>query len=100
MSHETGQLLADRYRLVERIALGGMGEVWRAHDETLDREVAVKMLLPGSANDEGFLERFRAEARHSGGLTIPTSAPSTTSARRTAAPSSSWSCSRASPSRR
>ena len=71
MSHETGQMLADRYRLVERIALGGMGEVWRAHDETLDREVAVKMLLPGSANDEGFLERFRAEARHSGGLTHP-----------------------------
>ncbi|TPG17405.1 serine/threonine protein kinase [Pedococcus bigeumensis] len=64
-------MLANRYRLVERIALGGMGEVWRAHDETLDREVAVKMLLPGSANDEGFLERFRAEARHSGGLTHP-----------------------------
>lgn len=71
MSHETGQVLADRYRLVERIALGGMGEVWRAHDETLDREVAVKVLLPGSAQDEGFLERFRAEARHSGGLTHP-----------------------------
>jgi serine/threonine-protein kinase len=71
VSHETGQMLADRYRLVERIALGGMGEVWRAHDETLDREVAVKLLLPGSANDEGFLERFRAEARHSGGLTHP-----------------------------
>jgi hypothetical protein len=71
VTHETGQMLASRYRLVERIALGGMGEVWRAHDETLDREVAVKMLLPGSANDEGFLERFRAEARHSGGLTHP-----------------------------
>lgn len=71
MSHETGQVLADRYRLVERIALGGMGEVWRAHDETLDREVAVKVLLPGSAQDEGFLERFRAEARHSGGLSHP-----------------------------
>jgi serine/threonine-protein kinase len=71
MTHEIDQMLANRYRLVERIALGGMGEVWRAHDETLDREVAVKVLLPGSANDEGFLERFRAEARHSGGLTHP-----------------------------
>ena len=71
MTYETGQVLANRYQLVERIALGGMGEVWRAHDETLDREVAVKVLLPGSANDEGFLERFRAEARHSGGLTHP-----------------------------
>nr|WP_272955458.1 serine/threonine-protein kinase [Pedococcus badiiscoriae] len=63
--------MAGRYRLVERIALGGMGEVWRAHDQTLDREVAVKVLLPASAQDEGFLERFRAEARHSGGLTHP-----------------------------
>jgi serine/threonine-protein kinase len=71
VTYETGQVLANRYQLVERIALGGMGEVWRAHDETLDREVAVKVLLPGSANDEGFLERFRAEARHSGGLTHP-----------------------------
>ena len=71
MTHETGQVLAERYRLLERIALGGMGEVWRAHDERLDREVAVKVLLPGSAHDEGFVERFRAEARHSGGLTHP-----------------------------
>ena len=71
MSHEEGHVLAGRYRLEERIALGGMGEVWRAHDDTLDREVAVKLLRPESSSDDTFVERFRAEARHAGGLTHP-----------------------------
>jgi serine/threonine-protein kinase len=71
MSHEEGHVLAGRYRLEERIAVGGMGEVWRAHDDTLDREVAVKLLRPESSSDETFLERVRAEARHAGGLTHP-----------------------------
>jgi eukaryotic-like serine/threonine-protein kinase len=71
MSHEEGHVLAGRYRLEERIAVGGMGEVWRAHDDTLDREVAVKLLRPESSSDDTFVERFRAEARHAGGLTHP-----------------------------
>jgi len=71
MSHEEGHVLAGRYRLEERIAVGGMGEVWRAHDDTLDREVAVKLLRPESTSDDTFVERFRAEARHAGGLTHP-----------------------------
>ncbi|GAB3441580.1 hypothetical protein GCM10027517_17820 [Phycicoccus ginsengisoli] len=71
MSFDTGQVLADRYRLVERIAAGGMGEVWRAHDATLDRDVAVKVLRPDGSDNEAFVERFHAEARHSGGLSHP-----------------------------
>ena len=65
-----GRLLEGRYRLGDRIATGGMGEVWRARDLVLDRPVAVKMLRPGYADREG-LARFRAEARHAGSLSHP-----------------------------
>lgn len=71
MTPTQGDVLADRYRLEESIAMGGMGEVWRAHDVTLDRDVAVKVLRTDSAQDDAFAERFRAEARHSGGLSHP-----------------------------
>ena len=64
-------LLAGRYRLVARIGTGGNGEVWRAHDERLDRDVAVKVLRPELADDEDVRARFRAEARHAGGLRHP-----------------------------
>jgi serine/threonine-protein kinase len=64
-------LLAGRYRLLERIAVGGMGEVWRAQDTLIDRVVAVKTLKPEYVGDEGFRARFRAEARHAGRLSHP-----------------------------
>jgi serine/threonine protein kinase/tetratricopeptide (TPR) repeat protein len=51
-----------RYRLVDRLGAGGMGEVWRAHDANLDREVAIKVLAPGTASDATTTERFRREA--------------------------------------
>ncbi|HWG98972.1 MAG TPA: protein kinase [Pilimelia sp.] len=58
-----GVLLGNRYRLDERIASGGMGDVWRGTDEVLGRTVAVKILLPALLNEPGFAERFRGEAR-------------------------------------
>ena len=71
MRVETDQLLGERYRLLDRIAGGGMGEVWRARDEVLGREVAVKVLRREYADDPTFLQRFRAEARHSAALAHP-----------------------------
>jgi eukaryotic-like serine/threonine-protein kinase len=63
-----GTVLGERYRLDTRIAIGGMGEVWSAQDETLGRTVAVKVLKPEYAEDPSFVERFRAEARNTARL--------------------------------
>jgi eukaryotic-like serine/threonine-protein kinase len=67
----TDYLLAGRYRLTDRIAAGGMGEVWRGEDVLLNRAVAVKLLPTGRAGDESFLARFRAEARYAASLSHP-----------------------------
>ncbi|MEH0952169.1 serine/threonine-protein kinase, partial [Micromonospora sp. CPCC 205554] len=58
-----GVKLGNRYRLDERIASGGMGDVWRGTDQVLGRTVAVKSLLPALLDEPGFAERFRGEAR-------------------------------------
>jgi serine/threonine protein kinase len=57
-----GDLLGDRYRLIDRIGAGGMSVIWRAKDETLDRLVAVKVLDPQLAGDERLRELARREA--------------------------------------
>jgi serine/threonine protein kinase len=67
----TPTLLGNRYRLGERIAAGGMGSVYRAVDEALGRQVAVKALRRELADDPTFLERFRREARAAAGLSHP-----------------------------
>src|SRR5215469_8643408 len=64
-------LLADRYRLDDRIATGGMGEVWRAVDLVLGRPVAVKLLRNDYAQHPETIERFRAEARHTAAVSHP-----------------------------
>ena len=62
---------AHRYLLDERIATGGMGEVWRASDTVLGRTVAVKLLKPEYADDPAFRSRFQTEARHAAALHHP-----------------------------
>ncbi|HEY2574899.1 MAG TPA: protein kinase [Streptosporangiaceae bacterium] len=68
MSSACGAVLARRYRLEQRIAIGGYGEVWRGTDVMLGRPVAVKLLLTGHAQDPQTLARFRAEALHAAAL--------------------------------
>jgi serine/threonine protein kinase len=71
VNYEVGLVIADRYRLEEVIASGGMGQVWRATDQTLGRQVAVKVVRPEAAEDTDFLNRFRAEARNCAALQHP-----------------------------
>jgi serine/threonine-protein kinase len=71
MSPNAGTILGDRYALTDRIAAGGMGEVWSATDTVLSRTVAVKILNPALSQQSGFLERFRAEARYCAALHHP-----------------------------
>ncbi|CAN7144866.1 serine/threonine-protein kinase [Microbacterium sp. LjRoot45] len=59
-----GVSFGGRYELESRIAIGGMGEVWEATDHVIGRTVAIKILKDEYMGDPGFLERFRAEARH------------------------------------
>jgi beta-lactam-binding protein with PASTA domain len=73
-AHGGGQAfvtLDGRYHMVERIAAGGMGEVFRAHDAVLAREVAIKVLHRSLAGDPAFVDRFRREARAAAGLAHP-----------------------------
>src|SRR5437868_3810339 len=60
-----------RYQVINRIATGGMGEVYRAHDAVLAREVALKVLHTHLAGDRGFVDRFRREARAAAILNHP-----------------------------
>ncbi|UIX32190.1 protein kinase domain-containing protein [Streptomyces sp. GQFP] len=72
---DTGRLIAGRYRILDRIGRGGMATVWRAHDDLLDRQVAVKKLHPQPQLDADELatlfERTRREARSAARISHP-----------------------------
>ncbi|HET8569733.1 MAG TPA: serine/threonine-protein kinase, partial [Candidatus Limnocylindria bacterium] len=63
------RLLGERYRLIDQIDRGGAGVVWRAHDERLGRDVAVKVI--GAQADQAFRERFQQEARRAAKVSHP-----------------------------
>jgi serine/threonine-protein kinase len=65
---QAATVLGGRYVLDDQIGYGGYGEVWRATDTVLARPVAVKLLYPRYTRRSEALARFRAEARHAGGL--------------------------------
>src|SRR5947209_12413017 len=71
----SSDVLADRYRPIERIGTGGSAEVWRAHDERLGRDVAVKLLHAHLLPDALSRARFVAEARAAGALAHPSIVP-------------------------
>lgn len=64
MKPEEGKIYGGRYRLIKRIATGGMGEVWQAQDDVILRQVAIKILKQQYFGDPDFVERFRTEAKH------------------------------------
>ncbi|WP_241901614.1 Stk1 family PASTA domain-containing Ser/Thr kinase [Nocardioides houyundeii] len=66
-----GRTLERRYRILRRIARGGMASVYEAVDTRLDRVVAVKVMHPGLGDDEEFVARFVREARAAAGLSHP-----------------------------
>ena len=65
------RVLGGRYALLGELGAGGMATVYRARDEVLGRDVAVKVLSPQFAADPGFLARFEREARHIAALSHP-----------------------------
>src|SRR5690606_16554783 len=71
LGSRAGVVLVDRYRLDERIGVGGMGEVWRATDILLSRPVAVKLLHLAQVSDPVSQQRFRTEAQITAALSHP-----------------------------
>src|SRR5207247_3547581 len=64
-SHARGgrvRLVLGRYELLERIGRGGMADVFRAHDRSLERDIALKMMRPEFAGGAGFVVRFHRDA--------------------------------------
>jgi serine/threonine protein kinase len=70
LSLAAGQRLGP-YEITAPLGAGGMGEVWRARDTRLGRDVAIKVLPAGLAQDEQFLKRFEREARVISSLSHP-----------------------------
>ncbi|MBC7644811.1 MAG: serine/threonine protein kinase, partial [Thermoleophilia bacterium] len=73
--YTTGDLVDGRYAIVELIGSGGMAHVYRAHDEVLERDVALKVLHAHFASDKQFVQRFQREARAAARLSHPNLVP-------------------------
>lgn len=71
MADLTGRLIAGRYLVKAFIASGGMASVYRARDQVLEREVALKIIHPHLATDKSFVEKFRREAKMAASLSHP-----------------------------
>ncbi len=90
MGVERGQMLS-HYRILAKLGEGGMGEVYRARDENLDRDVAIKILPSGTLTDDQTRKRFRKEAKTLSQLNHPHIATVHDFATKTAWTSWSWS---------
>jgi serine/threonine-protein kinase len=66
-----GKVFSNRYEIQRELAQGGMAEVYLAHDQLLDRPVALKALFPEYAREPSFVERFRREAQAAANLNHP-----------------------------
>src|SRR5215210_8422569 len=78
MSSSRGNVLPEKigpYKVVEELGRGGMGVVYKAHEESLNRFVAIKVLGDHLATDEQFLSRFTREARAAGAVSHPNVIP-------------------------
>jgi serine/threonine-protein kinase len=71
MTDLSGQLIAGRYLIKSFVASGGMASVYRAQDQVLEREVALKVIHPHLATDKSFVEKFRREAKMAASLSHP-----------------------------
>lgn len=71
MADLTARLIAGRYLVKAFIASGGMASVYRAQDQVLEREVALKIIHPHLATDKSFVEKFRREAKMAASLSHP-----------------------------
>jgi tRNA A-37 threonylcarbamoyl transferase component Bud32 len=71
ISFKRGQVIANRYTVLEMIGRGGMGCIFKAHDNVLKEEIALKTLLPQFAKDKLVVERFYNEARIARSLSFP-----------------------------
>jgi serine/threonine protein kinase len=68
-----GQLVGERYQVERRLGEGGMGEVYLARDEKLNRDVAIKVLPAALSKDPDRLRRFEQESQAAGALNHPNS---------------------------
>ena len=71
MADLSGQLIAGRYLAKAFIASGGMASVYRAQDQVLEREVALKIIHPHLSTDKSFVDKFRREAKMAASLSHP-----------------------------